>query len=265
MIVGSWALRRSIVAVGVILAGCGSDASPDPAAPPSPGEVRSAAIPAMTLPTTPQTPLFAALEAHVRERVLPAVAQVPDERRAQLARLAAFVAERRQQGQSAALTFICTHNSRRSQMGQVWAATAAAWLGVEGVRTFSGGTETTAFNPRAVAALQRAGFEIDDPGGDNPHRRVRMGAQAPELSCFSKRFGDDANPHEDFAAVMTCAAADASCPTVPGAALRLGLPYDDPKVADDTAQETARYDERSQQIAAEMFYAMSLVQATSGR
>jgi len=200
-----------------------------------------------------------ALEETVRARVLPELERVPAERREELTRLAAFVRSRTDAGERAQLTFICTHNSRRSHLAQVWSQTAAAWYGVEGVETYSGGTEATAFDPRAVAALERAGFAVGRPGGDNPRYAVRFGPAAPEMFCFSKVYSDPPNPLEGFAAVMTCTAADEACPIVHGAALRVSLPYLDPKQADDTPEEARRYDERSLQIAAEMFYLMSRV------
>jgi hypothetical protein len=58
---------------------------------------------------------------------------------------------------------------------------------------------------------------------------------------------------------MTCSEADKNCPVVRGAAVRVALPYEDPKVADGTPAEAARYDERSRQIATEMFYLFSEV------
>ena len=66
---------------------------------------------------------------------------IPAERRGRLDQLAAYVRDKRAAGEAARLVFICTHNSRRSQLGQVWAATAAAHGGVSGVETYSGGTE----------------------------------------------------------------------------------------------------------------------------
>lgn len=188
--------------------------------------------------------------------VLPDVDGLDAERRAALDQLASFVRERRAADEPARLLFICTHNSRRSHMGQLWAAAAAAYYGVAGVETFSGGTEATAFNPRAVAAMQRAGFaiDVDETGGDNPHYRVSLAEAAPMLEAFSKTWQHDVNPSEGFAAVMTCSQADEACPFVRGAALRVSLPYDDPKLADDTPEEAARYDERARQIAAEMLY-----------
>ena len=146
-------------------------------------------------------------------------------------------------------------------MSQLWSATAAAWYGVNDVGTFSGGTEATAFNPRAVAALQRAGFVIENPGGENPHYRVTYGPEASAMECFSKKHDDPSNPESGFAAVMTCSQADKNCPVVMGAALRAAIPYDDPKAADGTPEEAQRYDERCRQIATEMFYLFSRVNA----
>jgi arsenate reductase len=192
-------------------------------------------------------------------RAVAAIDATPAERKRYLDRLAAFVSAKRAAGEGAALTLICTHNSRRSQMGQVWAAVAAAWFGIEGVRTYSGGTEVTAFNPRAVAALRRAGFSIDGAGRDNPRYRVVFAEDAPALECFSKTYDDASNPAHGFAAIMTCADADVACPVVFGAAARLPIRYEDPKVADGTAEEAAAYDERCLQIATEMLYAFSRV------
>ena len=193
------------------------------------------------------------------EEVVDGFATIPDDRKRRLRQLASFIQEKQTSNENANLTYICTHNSRRSHMSQLWAATAAAWYGVEDVGTFSGGTEATAFNPRAVAALERAGFAIDDPGGDNPHYQVTYGPNGPAMECFSKKYDDPSNPAEGFAAVMTCSQADKNCPIVFGAGVRVAIPYDDPKAADGTPEETARYDERSKQIATEMFYLFSQV------
>ncbi len=124
---------------------------------------------------------------------------IPQQRRDQLRQLAAFIREKVKADRPARLIFICTHNSRRSQMCQVWAATAAAYFGVRHVENFSGGTEVTAFNARAVAALRRAGLAIDDPAtAQNPHYRVRFHSAGTELECFSKVYGDASNPKTDF-------------------------------------------------------------------
>ena len=188
--------------------------------------------------------------------------RIPADRRAALDRLAAHVKAKRDAGEPARLTFICTHNSRRSHLAQLWAAVAAERYGVAGVETFSGGTEATAFNPRAVAALRRAGFEVTavDDGADavNPRYRVSWGTGEPSIA-FSKRYDAAPNPTAGFAAVPVCSEADEACPVVTGADARFALPYEDPKAADGTPFEAARYDERTAQIARELLYAFSRV------
>jgi arsenate reductase (thioredoxin) len=185
---------------------------------------------------------------------------IPNERKEKLTEIANYVRGRIQSKRVAVLTFICTHNSRRSQMAQIWAKTAAAHYGISGVETFSGGTEATAFNRRAVNALKRAGFEISgSDANDNPRLQVRFGANTPPLECFSKVYNQDPNPKTEFCAVMTCSQADQTCPIVAGASFRIAVPYDDPKAFDDSPEETEKYDDRCQQIAREMLYLFSKV------
>jgi arsenate reductase len=179
---------------------------------------------------------------------------IPAARREHLRQLAAHIRSKRAEDQVVRLNFICTHNSRRSHLAQIWMSVAAAWFKITGIETFSGGTEATALNPRAVAALRRAGFQIDDPGGDNPHYRIRFSEAGKELAAWSKVYDDAANPAERFIAVMTCSDADENCPFIPGAELRFPLTYDDPKMADGTPEEERRYDERVREIGREMLF-----------
>ena len=190
-------------------------------------------------------------------RALLLVDEIPDERKRALGRVSEFVATKRAAREDAELVFICTHNSRRSQMGQLWAAAAAAHFEIAGVVAYSGGTEATAFNPRAVAAMQKAGFVIENPGGANPRYRVTLGEDGPVIECFSKRYDDPPNPALGFAAIMTCSEADEACPVVAGAALRVPIQYEDPKIADGRPNEADRYDERCLQIGTEMLYLFS--------
>lgn len=203
-------------------------------------------------------------------RLFPAVAEfletrrgefdrIPSARRAELETLADHVRGRSRDG--VRLTFICTHNSRRSHLSQIWAKIAADRLRVSNVETFSGGTEATAMNPRVVASLRRAGLRIEAPdeASSNPHYAVSYSDDVPPLICFSKVYDSPPNPTSGYAAIMTCSSADQACPIVPGCELRLPIRYEDPKIADDSPDEAAVYDERSAQIAREMLYAMSRV------
>ncbi|MEW6199826.1 MAG: protein-tyrosine-phosphatase [Planctomycetota bacterium] len=180
-------------------------------------------------------------------------------RRTLLDELSRYIRQRRMSGETARLIFVCAHNSRRSHMAHLWAVVAAAVYGLD-VATFSGGTEATAFNPGAVAALERAGFRIEKTSaGDNPTYVVRFSEKQPGITCFSKKFDAAPNPKADFAAVMVCGEADTACPAVAGASARFSIPFVDPKVSDGTPQEAATYDERCAQIAREMLYVMSRV------
>lgn len=188
--------------------------------------------------------------------------EIAPERRLALQSIADYVRARLDAGETARLLCICTHNSRRSHMAQAWAHIAACQRGLELVETYSGGTEATALEPRAAAALERAGLGVERASeGANALYRLSYAAGAPPLELFSKTIRDPANPREAFCAVMTCNAADEACPIVPGATLRVSLPYDDPKLADGRADETEVYDERCAQICREMLYAFSLVEA----
>jgi protein-tyrosine-phosphatase len=184
---------------------------------------------------------------------------ISPERKKDLLELAAFISTQSKSGKPTQLTFICTHNSRRSHFGQVWAATAAIWLGIEKIKTFSGGTEATACNPRTISALERAGFQTTKSGESNPKYAVSFADGFDPLLCFSKKYNDPGNPASDFAAIMTCSHADQNCPIIPGASARISIPYEDPKVSDNSPDESKTYDDRSFQIATEMVFVMKEV------
>ena len=207
-----------------------------------------------------ETDMYPALTAYLHARAAEMDTIGPD-RRAKLDELAAYVAERAARGGPVRLNFVCTHNSRRSHMSMLTAAAAAAMHGVK-VTTYSGGTESTAFNPRAVAAIERAGFGVvKTTEGANPVYHVSISDALPAMTCFSKKYDGDPNPKSGFAAVMVCDDADEKCPVVVGADARFPIKYLDPKVSDGTKAEAATYDERCAQIAREMMYVFATVAA----
>ena len=184
---------------------------------------------------------------------------IPTQRKELLGQFANMIRERLDAKQALHLNFICTHNSRRSHISQIWAQAAAYYYDVQGVVCFSGGTEATAFNPRAVRAIQSAGFDVSQVmGGGNPVYEVRFAETAKPLAAFSKKYDDPFNA-TPFVAVMTCSHADENCPVVLGASARIALTYDDPKEFDGTPQEAAKYDERVAEIGRELLYVFSLV------
>lgn len=200
--------------------------------------------------------MFAEIEKYV-ENLQAEMDKIPSDRKEELQELSTFISQEMKAGKPVKLTFICTHNSRRSHLGQIWAGVMARYFGYSQIETYSGGTEATAMNPRTVSALERVGFKIQNPGGSNPKYLVRFSESASPMTCFSKKYSDPVNPQKGFAAIMTCSDADAACPVVDGAVFRLALPYEDPKKADNTPAEAQRYDERCRQIAAEMKFVFS--------
>ncbi|WP_242928803.1 protein-tyrosine-phosphatase [Pontibacter vulgaris] len=186
--------------------------------------------------------------------------EIPAERKEILKQLAAYIREKRDVSQSINLVFICTHNSRRSHMAQLWAQAAATYYSIKGVHTFSGGTEATAFYPAAVKAIQEIGFEIEKGDAQaNPKYKVKYSPQEAPVEVWSKRFDDAGNPTSGFCTVMTCSDADENCPFVPGVEKRIAITYDDPKASDNTPQKANKYKERALQIGREMLYAFSEV------
>ncbi len=203
--------------------------------------------------------LYPDLEAYVALRANE-FDQIPPERKQELQQLADYIRGCHAKGLAANLTFVCTHNSRRSHLTQIWAQTAAAFYGVVNVHTFSGGTEVTACNPRTVDALKRSGlrFSVTEESSSNPHYSVTFSDNDPALICYSKIFNQAPNPSSSYCAIMTCSHADQNCPIAIGCDLRLPIRYEDPKVSDDTPDESATYDKRCAQIAREMLCAISM-------
>lgn len=186
--------------------------------------------------------------------------QIPEERKRELEKLSAYVQQKVDAGAVTKLIFICTHNSRRSHMSQIWAQVAAAYYGIPRVEAYSGGTEATAFNPRAVKAMRASGLDIQvKQAGENPIYVVNYAQDAAPLEVWSKKYDDTANPSQEFAAIMTCSHADEHCPFIPGATKRLPIRYNDPKEYDGSPLEEEKYNERARQIAREMLYAFSKV------
>jgi arsenate reductase len=184
--------------------------------------------------------------------------------------LAEWIAANYQTGRPLNVIVVCTGNSRRSILGSTMGNIAAAYCGMPEIRFQSGGTAPTAFNGRTVATLKEIGVEVEPLGDEaprgepktaNPRYRVRWGTPGLETVEFSKHYADPANPHAGFAALMVCGEADAACPFVKGATLRVSMPYLDPKIYDDSTFETAKYAERRDDIGRLMLATM--IQARS--
>ena len=185
---------------------------------------------------------------------------IPNERKVILEKISNYIRSKQEQNKPVNLVYICTHNSRRSHFGQIWAKVASDYFEIENVNTYSGGTEATAFNINAISALQRVGFNVQKTvNTENPIYHVYHNDGDEPSVCFSKVYDHPQNPDSEFAAIMTCSDAEENCPFIPGVELRVGTTYDDPKEFDNTPLQDEKYDERCRQIALETLYAFSLI------
>jgi arsenate reductase len=190
---------------------------------------------------------------------------IPDSRKKLLEKITKYIDTKRYENMPVNLVYICTHNSRRSHFGQIWAHVASRYYNIPDIHTFSGGTEATAFNINAINALKRIGFDslAATTNNNNPIFHIIFDTIEKPILCFSKVYNNPANPQKEFAAIMTCSDAEKNCPFIPGAEWRIGTTYDDPKTFDNTPFQNDKYNECCRQIALETFYVFSKIQTTN--
>ena len=185
---------------------------------------------------------------------------INEERKATLQLLIDFVQQKINSKEPININFICTHNSRRSHLSQIWAQVAAAHFQIPNVHCYSGGTEETALFPKVAETLTNQGFSIFKIADTlNPIYAIKYSDNAVPVIGFSKKYNSPFNPISAFAAVMTCSQADGGCPFIAGAEKRIPITFEDPKISDNTPEQSKIYAERSLQIATEMFYVFSQI------
>lgn len=185
---------------------------------------------------------------------------IPKERKEVLQPLIDFIQDKKNEELPINLNFICTHNSRRSHMSQIWAQVSAWQYKVKNVRCYSGGTEATAMYPIVGEILIDQGLNIKAISkGSNPVYGIKYAVNEPPIIAFSKKYDDTFNPESAFAAILTCDSADKGCPFILGAEKRIPVTYVDPKAFDGTDIQKTKYLERSQQIGTEMSYVFSKI------
>ena len=186
------------------------------------------------------------------------ITEISEERKNTLKPLIDYLSDKIKTDESIRLNFICTHNSRRSHLSQIWAQTMATYYNINNVSCYSGGTEATAMFPKVGETLSNQGFKIIKLSeGNNPIYSIKFSKNEPAVIAFSKQFSDDFNPASGFAAIMTCSSADEACPMVFGCDKRIAITYEDPKKSDGTPLQTETYLKRSLQIAVEMKFVFS--------
>lgn len=186
--------------------------------------------------------------------------RINENRRDTLKPLTDFLQQKINTQQEININFICTHNSRRSHFAQVWAQAATEYFHIPHVHCFSGGTEVTAVFPEVIKTLQNQGFNIFRIAeSNNPIYAIKYSGNAMPIISFSKKYDSPFNPASAFIAIMTCSQAESACPFIAGAESSISIAYEDPKLSDNTPEQSQVYAERSLQIASEMFYVFSMI------
>ena len=185
---------------------------------------------------------------------------ISNKRKIVLQPLVDFIQLKVSKKQDIRLNFICTHNSRRSHLCQIWAQTIANYFSVKNVFCYSGGTEATALFPMVARTLQNSGFKISIISeNNNSIYSIKYSNNEHPIIGFSKNLEDAFNPKSEFAAILTCSQADGNCPFISGAEKRIPITFEDPKAFDNTPQQVEKYNQRSLQIATELFYIFSQI------
>jgi protein-tyrosine-phosphatase len=186
---------------------------------------------------------------------------ISESRKKELKKLATSIIKNITTHNEAHVVFICTHNSRRSQLAELWLRYACKNNSFENIEIFSAGTETTAFNHRMVNALIDAGFIFRlVKAGENPAYRISSSEIDMSNILFSKTYDHPSISQNNIIAVMVCNDAAENCPYIPYASERIKLSYEDPKHSDDTEQESETYRKKVIEIGSEMMYLTTLLQ-----
>ncbi|GIV26625.1 MAG: arsenate reductase [Bacteroidia bacterium] len=175
------------------------------------------------------------------------------ERLEKLNRLRDYIVSKISNQQEVNLLFICVQNSRRSHLAQVLAQDAASRFQINNIYCYSGGVEVTRVHSNTIKTLQSLGYLIQQKtDGENPIYECVFNKNKSSVLLYSKNFEEITSKLSQFAAVMVCSETETNCPYVPGAEMKILLPYDDPKAADNSTNPLLEYIRVAKQIQEEM-------------
>ncbi len=140
------------------------------------------------------------------------------------------------------IVFLCTHNSRRSQLCQIWGSILSKIYKID-LNFHSAGSEKTEVHKNIFYCLSNAGVKV----GDN-----KIHFEDLTINLRSKRLGEI--KAKKFIAIMTCSDAEKSCPTDPRSIKNIKIIYEDPKIFDNSEREKEEYYKTSKSIAEDLNY-----------
>jgi len=184
---------------------------------------------------------------------------IKKERKTKLAVLAAQIKQLKRELSPVEIMVVCTHNSRRSHMGELWLRVGIDYYGLSNLRIHSAGTERSAINIRTIRSFQAIGLLVEKSMNkeENPNYKINWRTDEKSYTGYSKEIGSEELPTNGIVSILVCEDAAENCPFIVGSKLRINLPYEDPKRYDDTLEERTKYLERNLEIGSEMFYLLS--------
>jgi len=174
--------------------------------------------------------------------------------------IALFISDEIQTRNKININFISPHNSRRSQLLQIWGNYAAHYFILKNIKSFSGGTAVTSFYRNTVKTLQEVGFkfQISEFSHQNPKYIISYENCANPIKGFSKYF-DDTHNEKPFIAIVSCSKTEKNCPMISDTIKKFNLPYNDPTKYDNTLNKAEKYLESNKQIAGEIHYIFKII------
>ena len=141
------------------------------------------------------------------------------------------------------IVFLCTHNSRRSQICEVWGKVFAE-IYRKKININSAGAFKTVVHSQVYESIVKCGLVVDN--------KKEIFFDKKKFKLNSKTI--DSLTMKNFIAVMTCSNAEKSCPNDPRSIRNIKMFFNDPRIYDETDKMSREYLNTTIYIAEELNY-----------
>ena len=141
------------------------------------------------------------------------------------------------------LVFLCTHNSRRSQICEVWGSIFSLIYKKE-ILINSAGTIKTSVHKEIFNVLKKCGVSVNE-NEEIAFKNLLIKLKSKTLDQIDAK---------KFIAIMTCSDAEKSCPIDSRSVKNINMFFKDPKVYDNTKYMEEEYLKTNSNIAEELNY-----------
>ena len=141
------------------------------------------------------------------------------------------------------IVFLCTHNSRRSQICEVWGKVFAE-IYRKKININSAGAFKTVVHSQVYESIVKCGLIV------NNKKEIFFDKKKFKLNSKTT----DSITMKNFIAVMTCSDAEKSCPHDPKSIRNIKMFFNDPRIYDETDKMSREYLKTTTYIAEELNY-----------